>query len=547
MALLPFEPRRPTLDVAGLHTTLLEATVAAASLALLWLCRERLRELWARPPLPLLLLAGYAAAHLASAGLAEAYRTQALKFALRMTAMVLFAVAIAATPSRAQRAGLLALAGAAALAAGLAVAEASRLPGVDRVLDLFRETSFNVGGVRRASAGSEYPNLGAACLMYGLVAGAGLWPVGRRWRGTFLCWSLLLSVGLLFTYSRGALMASGAGLLTLALARAREGRARVWVTAAALGTLVVVAATFAWRGEIVRLRLGSEGMARWYAADYAPDEDMLSMAPGQLCDTLVRVTNTGRRPWTIREGFRLSYHWYDAGGRPIGDGPRTLLPHDVEPGATVLLQALVHAPPAEGWYALRWDMVHEHTTWFSDEGVPSATVAVAVSSGPELAAVPAVRPAPWTPPWRPSRGELWGLALGMWHEHPWLGVGPDNYRRLYGPRSGHAVWDDRVFANNTLLEAAATTGSFGALALAGALIASVLAAWRALPAALPHERALAETLLGLLAGLAAHGMVDYVLAFTGHYLFFGFVVGAVSGLSLTRSPPERPGFGRDAS
>jgi len=139
------------------------------------------------------------------------------------------------------------------------------------------------------------------------------------------------------------------------------------------------------------------------------------------------------------------------------------------------------------------------------------------------------------------------LALGMWHEHPWLGVGPDNYRRLYGPRSGHAVWDDRVFANNTLLEAAATTGSFGALALAGALIASVLAAWRALPAAVPHERALAETLLGLLAGLAAHGMVDYVLAFTGHYLFFGFVVGAVSGLSLTRSPPERPGFGRDAS
>jgi hypothetical protein len=37
-------------------------------------------------------------------------------------------------------------------------------------------------------------------------------------------------------------------------------------------------------------------------------------------------------------------------------------------------------------------------------------------------------------------------------------------------------------------------------------------------------------LLGLVAGLAAHGLVDYLLAFTGHYLLFAFVVGSCAAL-----------------
>jgi hypothetical protein len=35
--------------------------------------------------------------------------------------------------------------------------------------------------------------------------------------------------------------------------------------------------------------------------------------------------------------------------------------------------------------------------------------------------------------------------------------------------------------------------------------------------------------VGLAVAVVAHGFVDYLLAFTGHYLFFGFLIGAIAG------------------
>jgi hypothetical protein len=37
--------------------------------------------------------------------------------------------------------------------------------------------------------------------------------------------------------------------------------------------------------------------------------------------------------------------------------------------------------------------------------------------------------------------------------------------------------------------------------------------------------------VSLLAFVAAHGVVDYVLAFTGHYLVLGFAVGTAAALA----------------
>jgi O-antigen ligase len=51
----------------------------------------------------------------------------------------------------------------------------------------------------------------------------------------------------------------------------------------------------------------------------------------------------------------------------------------------------------------------------------------------------------------------------------WTGVGPDNFRRLYGRYAGRTFWDERVSANNLALETGATTGLLGVLALAGTL------------------------------------------------------------------------------
>jgi hypothetical protein len=524
--LLPFEPRRPVLHLPGFQVTVLEAAAGALGAALLWSVRRRVPALLRRPPLPLALLALYAAAHVLSVAFAPAHRDLAAKFAVRMVVMAGLGLAVAGAPPEAGRRALVALVASAVAVAALAAAEGAGLRALDPFLALFREMPFNIGGSRRASAGSEYPNLAAAFLMAGMLAACGLATGWRRPVAPLLPLAVLFSVALLWTYSRGALVATGLGLAALAAAGWRQRLAAPAL--AGLAVLLAASAGFAWSGEVYRLRLGAEGPGSWYGAQYAPTEAALSLRPAEVRATSVRVTNTGQMTWTAGGAFHLAYHWYDTGGRKLEDGRRTLLPRDVAPGEAVVLRAELQAPPAEGRYVLAWDMVQERVAWFSDRGVTPATVPVHVAAGVVAAGVlPLESPVPAAARgWHPGRGELWRLALLLWRQRPLTGVGSDNFRWLHGPAAGQAVWDTRVFANNALLEAAATTGIVGLLALAGTLAATAVAAARSLDRA--GSRAAA--LFALAVGLAAHGLVDYVLAFTGHYLLFAFVVGSAAGL-----------------
>ena len=49
-------------------------------------------------------------------------------------------------------------------------------------------------------------------------------------------------------------------------------------------------------------------------------------------------------------------------------------------------------------------------------------------------------------------------------ERPLIGVGPDNYRLIYGPYAGLAHFDPRVHSNNMYLEMLAGGGLAGGLA-----------------------------------------------------------------------------------
>ncbi len=525
--LLPFEPRDPALHVLGAQTTLLEAAAGIAGLALLWLTRARLASLLGRPPLPLLLLAGYAGAHVVATVAAPEPAAASLKFALRMIVMAGFALVVAALPSEARRAGLAALAASGVVVAALAVAEVAGLRSLDPFLARFRESPFNVGGWRRATAGSEYPNLAAAMLASALVAVAGV--AARRGARLLLVapWAALVCAGLLATYSRGAWIAAGTALAVLMAAAARIDRTAVRGPAVVLAILVVSGAAAAARPAF-RLRLETEGTSSWYGAMYAPAERTLRLAPGETRTALVRVKNTGQRTWAVDDGFHLSYHWYDLERHVLGDGGRVALPRDLATGESADLRAVVRAPGGTGTYLLGWDMVHEHTTWFSEQGVRPAVVVVVVAPIGAAPPAPTVLEMPASGAgWRPGRAELWRLAVQLWAERPLLGWGSDSYRHLYGARAGRDVWDERVFANDTLLEAAATTGAAGALCLVGAIVAAAVAALRAIRRG---GDVAAPAFLGLLVGLAAHGVVDYVLAFTGHYLLFGFVIGGIAAL-----------------
>lgn len=514
LALVPFEPRQPVLHVAGFELTLLEGVAALVTLVLLVLGRERL-PLLRRPPLPLVCLWSYALAHLFSAALVEEHSGLAPLFALRMVAAAAFASVVMLAPEGAWRAGLLALAATAAPVALLAALEAGGVTALDPFLDHFRPWAFTADAFRRGSAGSENPNLAAAMLMYGLLAGTGL---ASRITPVFLAWVFVLATGLLCTYSRGGILAALVGLFVLAAARG--GQRRQALIAAAV--VAAVAVGFAAADTPFRLRATTPDVTVLYGARYAPTETALALAPGEARVLRVTVTNSGGRAWPAGGPFYLSAQWLEVATGRLWNAGRAELAERVDPGASRELDLPLVAPAREGRHALVLDMAEQAKYLFSNLGVPRGSLPVSVSRSPGSPPGFAVT-LPAADEWIPRRTQLWRIALAMWRAHPWLGVGPDNFRRLYGPWVGRRIWDERTFASSLPLEVAATTGSLGLIALLATLAAVLRVAWRS---ASPE----AGALLAMAAGFAAHGAVDYVLAFTGHYLVLGFLVGASAAL-----------------
>jgi hypothetical protein len=519
LALCPFEPRAPVLRVAGTELTVLELAAGATALLLLAAGWSQLAALARQPPAPLVCLGAYAAAHAISAMLAPAYPSLSVRFALRMGGMALLAVAIATAPPAAVRRALQALAAAAAVVAILAIGEIAGVRALDGWLDRFRDSLVVVGAERRATAGSAHPNLAGAFLAYGLVAGAAAFAGHRHPRRWVLPFAALLSLGLLATYSRGALLAAACGLVALALTAPRARRAPAWAALAVLAA----AASASFLAPAFRLRARGEGTVSWFAVRCRPEVARLALRPGESRTVALRMENTGRMPWQAGRGFMAAYKLRErATGARVSEGFGPWLDEDVRPGESRRLTQVVHAPSTPGRYLVGWDMVHIHAGWFSQHGSPPAWVPLDVT--PDGSPLPDAGEAPpSTLPLEapPTRRELWGAALALWQQSPLIGVGPDNFRRLYGRVLGRERADARTYANSTLLEAAATTGLLGALALAGTFVASL---WRATRDKAPE----AAALCGLGTVLAVHGLVDYVLAFTGHALVLAFVVGALS-------------------
>ena len=187
---------------------------------------------------------------------------------------------------------------------------------------------------------------------------------------------------------------------------------------------------------------------------------------------------------------------------------------------------VVRAPHSEGRYLLVWDMVHERTTWFSGQGVAPGSVPVAVA--PAAAAAPRRRPRPArrraASPGGRAAGSCGGWPLGMWRERPLHGR---RVRQLPLAATGRAagrpfVGRAGVRQQRCYLEAAATTGRAGPAGAAGHCWRRPGGLRRAARRGPERGRAaVAAASSRSLAALAVHGVVDYVLAFTGHYLVFG--------------------------
>ncbi len=479
----------------------------------------------------------------ASAFAAPSYRYECVKFALRSLQGCLLCFAAAdfvQTPRTAAMIGLSAVAGSGISAlAGLAEVH---LPAAAAVLAVFKTGPSLSGSYLRASGTFQYANIASmyweATLPLALAVPVSLTPVrsSKRWQWAGFLSSLLLMEAILVAASRAGILVVG---LTLTVMWFLAGNARrplrSAVSTAGVAFLLLLAVHIATDG-LLRLRLTSFDASTWYRADYRDFPDHLTLEAGTVKRVPIAVHNLGRIAWNARgsQSVAVSYHWLDPTGTNIliWDGARTALTGNVNPGSSQNELVWIKAPSKAGRYILQWDMVQEDVAWFSvfSPGrvqipvlvLPSKTIGT-VSDLPSLTDLPLPR--------GPQRGDLWRAAAHLWMQRPILGVGPDNFRRLYGPPLGLKTFDQRIYANNLYLEILADTGLMGMLALLLILataVQSFYVAWSSMK--LPQER---MVLAGAGLGLCAfywHGLLDYFLAFTPTYGLFWLLTGVITGL-----------------
>jgi hypothetical protein len=478
--------------------------------------------------------------------LASTDQVSALKSTARLAVIGLTAWMVATSVTSARRmAGVLATAALTGMiVAAVAALEVWRFPAVAAPLAVFRDGVRVVGGEMRASSTLQYPTIAAMYLELVLCGslGALLWTGERRgWR---LAWAgilvvVILALGLAVTLTRAAIVAALAGLLLAAWWRYRGAgadRGVALVAACAIG--VVGAPLVASPSETALARWSTEGRHGWYRAAFRAPE-MIAGPPGSLVDVPITVTNLGRITWSSSAAapFFLSYHLVEAHTTRVihFEGLRTPLNGDVAPNSSRSFVMKVRVPFDTGDYRLAWDVLQEHRLWFGAEpGAAHSFTRVSVRGEP---AAGAVRPPPASgsrptelpqPVSRPGRLALWGAAVRLTADHPWIGVGPDNFRSRSGAYLAGFAADSRVHSNNMYLEVLTGGGVVATAAFLWFL-------WRVIGVARAAHRRLTGAAAAAYTGVAAagtaflcHGLLDSFLTFTPT----AFAAAVVLGLAV---------------
>lgn len=482
-----------------------------------------------------------------SAVLAPVYRADALKFTGRVgTGILVFWMVIDAGRSRSLVPRLLwAMAAGAGVSAFVGLGEAAGWPKMGSILALFKEGPTRVGWMLRVGASFQYPTIAAGFFeMTALLAVALAATATNSWRqGLALVVAILCTVNVVLTLSRAGMVGLAVTLtlvLTLAL---RQSRSRPLALPASLtlGSLVVLTAALGWRAEGFRTRLVTENDLGWYAAHYSMPSS-LNLTTDEVTPVTVSVRNTGSAQWhaTGPHAFALGYYWLTDEGQVVRRNyVEVPLPRTVDPGDSVRLIVPLrpHLPPGE--YRLAWGMLQQGILWFRHRNVPEAYTVVRVEKGGRRVTAPVETtdsiPAGRMPnlPVTVSRLDLWDAALRMWIERPLTGVGPDNFRHLYGRYLDMTHWDRRLHSNNLYLELLAGWGIMGTLAFAGFafLIASH---WlRAQRTTVGSDVVRSLALGASLVAFFIHGLLDYFLSFTSNYLLFWMIAGMIVAISRT--------------
>jgi hypothetical protein len=288
--------------------------------------------------------------------------------------------------------------------------------------------------------------------------------------------------------------------------------------------------------EAVMLRMTTEGQQSWYSAAVEAPAD-IAIPAGVVALIPVKLTNHGRSVWdpAAAAPFLLSYHWLDADGERVVEfeGLRTAFPDVVPPGATIAVEARVRAPSAPGRYRLLWDVVLERRLWFSMEPNAERFFSSATITGLPVGPPPVSRVTrmPRTTPVL-GRLTLWRAVARILRAHPLLGVGPDNFRLIYGEYAGLPHFDTRLHSNNMYLEMLVGGGIIGGVAFAWLCASAFTAFARAVRRAGPQMAAAVAGVTAAGAAIALHGMVDSFLGFTSTYVLISITLGLAASAAV---------------
>lgn len=451
---------------------------------------------------------------------------------------------------------------AAALAGGvialLVILEYLNVAPVMLVLTAFRPGIAVIGSQIRAGGPFQYPTIASMYLevLFALTLGLLLLAVDAEQRRTsqtmrativaLVITALAVSEAIMLTFTRSGLITIASSLAILAalrvwLSRVDRGTKVIFGLAAAILLQVITSRSF----ESLRLRMTTEGQEAWYRMSVAAPVDV-TLRTGSTTTVPITLTNTGRSTWDSEAivPFRLSYHWLmpDADQVFWWEGMRTEFSAPVLPGQTVALRARVTAPDRPGEFRLMWDIEQVQRLWFSTEPEADSFITHATVSGPPAGKLALINPIPLPRhSVRPGRWTLWRAAALIVAAHPLFGVGPDNYRLIYGSFAGILNADQRTHSNNMYLEILVGGGIAGALAFAWFC-------WRAgqrflHPVLRPVDLRVATIAAAVLAAGAAigiHGVVDSFLGFTGTYTLIAIVLGlAVAADALNEADAHR--------
>jgi hypothetical protein len=137
------------------------------------------------------------------------------------------------------------------------------------------------------------------------------------------------------------------------------------------------------------------------------------------------------------------------------------------------------------------------------------------------------------------RVKLWQGAWQMALDHPWLGVGPDNF--LYAYRTRYVLpsaWEELNLSHphNLLLDLWTRLGLLGLVAGLWALFAALRGAWRLFRRGSLMVWPLALGLLGGLAATIGHGLIDNSLFLIDLMALFMLALGLIEVLSRRETP-----------